>query len=91
MNKENARRYQLRPCHISADNIRKKALFHCWSFNSEVIGPSPMIGGHKGGTIAYTTALVELEDGRVLDVFPDNIIFDDHILEEGYGESDEEE
>lgn len=84
-------KYQLRSCYIWVDDIRKRALFHCWSFNSKVIEPSPMIGGHKLGTIAYTTALVELEDGTVLNVFPENLVFDDHILEECYGKSEEEE
>lgn len=83
-------KYQLRPCYIWVGDIRKRALFHCWSFNSKVIEPSPMIGGHKGGIIAYTTALVELEDGTVLNVFPENLVFDDHILEEYYGKRERE-
>lgn len=27
---------------------------------SQVIDPSPMIGGHKGGVIAYPTAIVKI-------------------------------
>ena len=34
-----------------------------------------MIGGHPGGVISYCTGLVELEDGRVVEVLPTNLIF----------------
>lgn len=67
---------RLRPCYI---NIRKgnkeKALFHCWSHFSNVIEPSLMVGGHPGGVIAYSTGIVELEDGKVIEVMPTNITF----------------
>lgn len=67
---------KLRPCYISVKKGKKeKALFHGWNFVSNVVEPSPMIGGHPGGTIAYSTGIVELEDGRVVEVLPTNITF----------------
>lgn len=33
---------------------------------SDVIAPSPMIGGHKGGTIAYPVAVVELDNQLIM-------------------------
>lgn len=74
---------KLRPCYISIKKGKKeKALFHCWNFMSNVIEPSLMIGGHPGGTIAYTTGIVELEDGRVLEVMPTNITFVEGIFKD---------
>ena len=55
---------------------KEKALFHGWNFVSNVVvEPSPMIGGHPGGVIAYSTGIVELEDGRVIEVIPTSITF----------------
>lgn len=70
---------QLRPCYVYVkDNIKKKALFHCWSFESEVVEPSLMIGGHPGGTVSCTMAIVELENGRVIVMPPASIQFLDN-------------
>ena len=55
----------------------KKALFHCWEQVSEVIPPSPMNDKYQGGTIRYTAAIVEYEDGGVERVNPDKIVFQD--------------
>ncbi len=67
---------RLRPCYISVKKDKKeKALFHGWNFFSNVVEPSPKIGGHPGGVIAYSTGIVELEDGRVIEVMPTNITF----------------
>lgn len=43
-----------------------------------------MIGGHPGGVIAYSTGIVELEDGRVIEVMPTNITFCKGIFDEYY-------
>lgn len=54
---------RLRPCYISIEKGKKeKALFHGWSFAS-------------GSVIAYSTGIVELEDGRVIEVMPSSITF----------------
>ena len=67
---------RLRPCYVSIEKGKKeKALFHCWSFKSTVVEPSIMVGGHPGGVIAYSTGIVELEDGRVIEVMPTSIAF----------------
>lgn len=37
---------------------------------SDVLSPSPMMGGHNGGTVSYPVAIVEHEDGSMGEVFP---------------------
>lgn len=64
-----------------------KALFHCWSYRSEVVGESPLRGGHPGGQISDTFGLVEYEDGTMHEVKPQNIRFvDGKINEYGFWE-----
>lgn len=53
----------------------KKGYFHCWEQRSEIIDPSPMLGGHGGGVVAYTLAVVELEDGSITKALPHHIKF----------------
>lgn len=60
-----------RPCLAKG----KKALFHCWEHRSEVVPPSPLRGGHSGGQISGTLAIVEFEDGSVDTVYPQNVTF----------------
>lgn len=71
--------HKLRPCYIDRSSKKKvqkeKALFHGWSRISNVVEPSLMIGGAPGGTISYTTGIVEFEDGHVEEVFPETITF----------------
>lgn len=72
----------LRPCYIvqlkrSGCAQRTKALFHCWEHIGRVIEPSPLKGGHPGGQISYTMALVELPDGSMREVAPSSIEFRD--------------
>lgn len=59
-----------------------KALFHCWNHRSELYGASPMIGGHPGGQVSGTFAIVEYEDGTVHEVEPQNIRFVDNLMTE---------
>lgn len=59
-----------------------KALFHCWGHRSELYGDSPMIGGHPGGQVSGTFAIVEYEDGTVHEVEPQNIRFVDNAMRE---------
>lgn len=68
----------LRPCLIKPDNI--KGLFHCWSHFSETIAPSIVVGGHGGGVVFRTFAIVEHEDGTVGEYPPDLIQFDDGMM-----------
>lgn len=69
---------QLRPCVVTTKDGDKNALFHQWSDQSELIGPSLMRGGHNGGTLKYTVAIVEYEDGKVAEVGPQYIRFLDN-------------
>lgn len=52
---------ELRPCIVNG----KKALFHRWIERSEIVPPSAMQGGHCGGVVKDTFALVEFEDGVI--------------------------
>ena len=77
--------YPLRPCYMTRsfrEGTKVKALFHCWVHESNVIPPSPLKGGHAGGVVATTLGLVELEDGSVVKVYPEDIQFLDSKFDE---------
>ena len=57
-----------------------KALFHCWSHRSEVVGESALRGGHSAGQISATFAIVEYEDGSVHEVNPQNVRLVDGLI-----------
>ena len=59
-----------------------KALFHCWNHRSELYDASPMIGGHPGGQVSGTFAIVEYEDGTIHEVEPTQIRFVDNAMSE---------
>lgn len=59
-----------------------KAVFHCWNHHSELYDASPMNGGHPGGQVSGTFAIVEYEDGTVHEVEPQNIRFVDNLITE---------
>ena len=60
-----------RPCYVD----EKRALFNCWSQESEIIAPSLYVGGHGGGVISGVLGIVEFEDGTVARVNPERIRF----------------
>lgn len=70
--------FELRPCLIKG----KRALFHRWNEVTQVLPPSNMVGGHCGGGVSQTFAIVELEDGTVKECYPYEIKF----LDEKYKE-----
>lgn len=70
---------EYRPCLIDE---KTKALFHRWECWSEIIPPSPMVGGHAGGVIQGDFGIVELENGQVEKVLPRQIRFTDNIFKE---------
>ena len=77
----------LRPCLVNQNHGKtiapaKAALFHKFVEESRVIDPSPMIGGHNGGVIRYTLAIVEYDDGTVAMVEPTRIKFVDNKIKE---------
>ena len=59
-----------------------KALFHCWSHKSELVGESPCYGGHPAGQISETFGIVEYEDGTIREVYPSQIRFLDNAMSE---------
>lgn len=69
---------ELRPCLIKPDN--RKGLFHGWSHVSEIVAPSRAVGGHGGGVVSGTLAIVECEDGTVDLYSPSMIQFDDGMM-----------
>ena len=71
---------KIRPCIVD----EKKALFHCWSQESEIIRPSPLKGGHSGGVVAGTFGIVEFENGDVCKVYPEKITFLDNGIFKEY-------
>lgn len=74
----------LRPCLIDPEGNQTKAWFHRWTERSEIIPPSPMIGGHSGGVLKYALALVEFEDGHVREVAPERVKFTDTEIRDCY-------
>lgn len=68
---EIARRDRFRLCMVGEE----QALFHRWTEERQLVDASPMIGGHPGGEIASTLAIVEYMDGRVERVLPEQIRF----------------
>lgn len=92
---------QLRPCLVHQPKERGMitdpvpALWHCWTNEAEVVAPSIMRGGHNGGQLAHTFALVEFADGTVGKVHPERVKFLDtgekffkHIHEYERGEKE---
>lgn len=64
---------ELRQCLVDKED--GKFLFHCWSHVSEIVPPALTVGGHNGGVVADTFAIVEAEDGRVIRVRPEKVRF----------------
>ena len=78
-------RRELRPCLVNGE----KGLFHEWEQFSEIIPPSPMLGGHGGGVIGMTYGLVEFENGEMKRVNTTAIKFVDTNFEEYCFDADE--
>ena len=74
----------LRPCMVAnrKGGKERRAFFHCWEQWSNVIGESPLLGGHKGGQVSEIYGIVEFEDGTVQSVYPQLIRF----LDSPFGE-----
>lgn len=64
---------EYRPCLVHG----QEALFHRWSVISNLVGASPLIGGHPGGTVSCTLGIVEFESGVIKEVAPKDIVFTD--------------
>lgn len=49
--------------------------FHGFYQESNVIPPSPLVGGHSGGVIAYPVAIIENRKGKLMEVEATSIQF----------------
>lgn len=63
-----------RPCVVDG----MEALFHRWEDYSEIVSPSPWKGGHPGGSMRCTFAIVEMADGSIRRVEPPDVRFTDN-------------
>jgi hypothetical protein len=72
----------LRPCIIYPS--KKKGLLHGIFQESEIYKPSLMVGGHNGGVVANSIAVVEVEGGQLIRVNP----FDLKMLDDKFAEYD---
>lgn len=66
---------KLRLCRVKGEI----GYFHTWEHYMDVIGQSPMVGGHPGGQISYAHAIVEFLEGVVKRVDIKDILFIDEI------------
>ena len=80
--REYSRENRERKYRVKESEKNIKALFHCWDFRSELCDASPMIGGHPGGQVSGTFAIVEYEDGTIHEVEPTQIRFVDNAMSE---------
>lgn len=75
-----------RPCRYEDKNY----IFHCFEQWSNVIGESPMIGGHSAGQISNVFALIEDGKGNIYRVQPTMIEFTDNKYIDYFWGLDEE-
>lgn len=68
-----ATKVKLRPCTVNGE----KALFHRWEDYAMVVEASPLVGGAPAGQIRIMHAIVEMHDGTVKRVQPENVTFAD--------------
>ena len=62
---------EYRPCLV----YDHKALFHKWEDSACIVPPALSRGGHNGGTLRRTLAIVEFETGKVERVMPEEVRF----------------
>ena len=75
-----------RPCRYEGKNY----ILHCFEQWSNVIGESPMIGGHSAGQISMIHALIEDKKGNIHRVNPTMITFNDDKYIDYFSNLDEE-
>ncbi|RWR06721.1 hypothetical protein QNH23_06320 [Siminovitchia fortis] len=63
----------MRDCYIKTGE--EKAKFIGVFQRSNVIDASPFVGGHPGGVIAYPVAVVEKENGQLVEYPVNNVSF----------------
>jgi hypothetical protein len=81
---------EYRPCEVTiyhrTGEETKRALFHKWITEAQVVEESPLRGGHPAGQVMTTLALVEYEDGTVDAVSPGRVRFLDTAEFNGHWE-----
>lgn len=65
----------MRQCMVMFGNKMQKGFFHAFGCAAGIIPPSLMRGGHPGGQVITTYALIELEDGTIYKADPDKVVF----------------
>ncbi|MGO5578491.1 hypothetical protein [Catenibacterium mitsuokai] len=75
-----------RTCRYKDENY----IFHCFEQWSNVVGESPMIGGHSAGQISMIHALIEDKKGNIHRVNPTMITFTDDKYLDYFNSLDEE-
>ena len=53
-------------CKVKINDSWQEVPFYGVFQYTDVIGPSLLVGGHKGGTIAYPVAVVELDNQLIM-------------------------
>lgn len=81
MNNEITMKYELRPCIVEG----RKALFHSWQRSVDYI--PPLKDKHLGGTTEYIIGIIELENGTIQQVSPDEIRFIDNKVKAYFEEN----
>lgn len=81
MNNEIIMKCELRPCIVEG----RKALFHSWQRSVDYI--PPLKGKHLGGTTEYIIGIIELENGAIEKVFPEEIRFIDNKVKSYFEEN----
>ena len=64
--------YDLRPVIVDE---KQKGRFHCWEQKSQPVAAGISVGSAPAGQLSYTLAIVELNDGSVIECFPYKIRF----------------
>lgn len=69
-------KHERRPCIVTSRNHEpRRALWHYWCQEADVVGASPLVGGHAAGQVSGVMALVEYETGDVDKVPPHRVRF----------------
>lgn len=68
----------MRPCLIKG----KKCLFHRWVERRWLVGAGSLRASRAGGLCAVTMALVEDENGQIMEVYPREVRFIDDLIRE---------
>ena len=66
---------ELRKCVAVINGEKREGFFHGWSHYANVLEPSCLRGGHAGGQVSETYAIIEGYDGVVFRCVPEKVVF----------------